>query len=98
MMNKIVSAAARLIFLLVLLSFIIQSTFSGRIAKVCIFILPYTKRVYNFRPQRFVFTFRMASLFYSLFLFVCPMPIAVQKPPLCKGRCPEGAEGLSKTG
>ena len=25
------------------------------------------------------------------------MLIAVQKPPLCKGRCPEGAEGLSKT-
>ncbi len=24
------------------------------------------------------------------------MQIEGQKPPLCKGRCPEGAEGLSK--
>ena len=34
-------------------------------------------------------------LLYSQFLFVCLPPVAEQKPPLCKGRCPKGAEGLS---
>ena len=36
-------------------------------------------------------------MFYSQFSFVFPLIKLSLKPPLCKGRCPEGVEGLAQT-